>query len=179
MIVVISGPSGVGKTTLVQTLITSSNLPLRRAITCTTRSPRKGERHAIDYYFASEGEFKAGVLSGEFAEVAAVHGHHYGTPISELKPSDDEIIILIIDVHGFRQIRESHKVISFFIITSEYKERLIKRKTEDREGIKIRLETAEEELKSISEYDHVIVNDEITEAIVEMEGIISRERRTN
>jgi guanylate kinase len=169
MIVVISGTSGAGKTTLVYTLIANTTLPMRRAITCTTRPPRKGERHGVDYYFLNEKEFKL----EDKAETAIVYGYHYGTPVEQLATPLNEVVILVIDVEGFRQIRSKHETLSFFIITSEYKERLIKRGTEGNKDIESRLKTAEIELKSISEYDYVIVNDEISEAVAQIEGTIN------
>ncbi len=167
-LVIISGPSGVGKGTVVSLLkeiYAERNEKLYLSISCTTRLPREGEQEGVNYYYISEKEFKKRIKKNDFFEYNIYGtGKYYGTPKSTalkyLKDGYD--VILEIDINGYRQIKEQiPDCLGIFIMASneeELYERLKNRGTEDEELIKIRLETAKEEIKNKDIYDYVVVN---------------------
>jgi len=178
---IVSGPSGVGKTTLYKAVI--STLPnLKHSVSYTTRPPRPGEVDDRDYTFVSRDEFMAMIDKGEFVERAEIHGKLYGTSKKRL----DEIVnsgvdaILDIDIQGAVQLREKYKGgIYIFILPPSLeilKERLRKRLVNSKEEIEKRLKVAVEEIKKYREYDYVIVNKVFEEALKELEAIIISQR---
>ncbi len=185
-LIVVSGPAGVGKTTVVTRLLEGTNLCLRRAITATTREPRPGEVDGTDYYFWSEGEFRATIDSGRMLEWAVVFGRDfYGTPRSEV----DEYrargvgVILVIDVQGAARVREllPNYHLSVFIEPPSFEEleaRLRGRKDMPEERVLRRLATARDELTQADKFHHRIVNRDLSEAVRELERVI-RERFNN
>ena len=169
-ILVLSGPSGAGKSTIINRAASEIG-DFYFSISTTTRAPRDGETHGVEYYFVTKEEFEEGIKSGDFLEYATVHGNYYGTSLKPIKEalSQGKLVIFDIDVQGHRLVREAlgKIVVSAFITPptlSELKKRLIDRCSDDMEVINKRLENAKEEIKAIDEYDYVIINDDIQEA---------------
>jgi guanylate kinase len=182
-LVVVSGPSGVGKTTVVEELIKAKSLPLRRAITATTRPKRAGEVDEVSYHFWTRERFEEEVAKERMFEYATVFGtDYYGTPRSEVEDHRAAGcgVILVIDVQGAARVRElaGRDCLSVFIRPPNFEEleaRLRGRGdlTEDR--IRRRLQTAREELDRAGEFDHEIINADLGTAVRELEALI-RER---
>jgi len=169
-ILVLSGPSGAGKSTIINRAKSEIG-DFYFSISTTTRAPRDGETHGVEYYFVTKEEFEEGIKSGDFLEYATVHGNYYGTSLKPIKEalSQGKLVIFDIDVQGHRLVREAlgKIVVSAFITPptlSELKKRLIDRCSDDMDVINKRLENAKEEIKAIDEYDYVIINDDIQEA---------------
>lgn len=168
-LVVISGPSGVGKGTIIKLLqdrYEEESKKLYLSISCTTRSPREGEENGIHYYFITEKEFKKRIRKNDFLEYNLYGtGKYYGTPRSKvlefLKNGYD--VILEIDINGYKQIKKNYPdCVGIFIMPPNEEElynRLKNRGTESEDIIKVRIETAKEEIKNKDIYDHVIVNE--------------------
>jgi guanylate kinase len=171
-IVVISGPSGVGKTTVCRAIL--SHPRFLRIVTATSRAPRPGEKEGIDYRFLSEERFIEGIRRGDFLETARVHGHLYGTPRKDVESGirEGKLVILNIDVQGARQVREAAAsgrlpITTVFLLPpsmEELRRRLEGRGTEDPEAFRRRLETAALEMGERSRYDHEVVNDGVEAA---------------
>ena len=175
-LIVISGPSGVGKSTLVKQA--RLELPyLEFSVSCTTRQPRAGEVDGKDYFFLSETEFENKVLQGEFLEYAGVFAHRYGTlkseVVSRLQKGAD--VILDIDVQGAKQIRQAAandpeiaSAAQFIMIVppdmATLESRLAGRNSETPESLKLRLSGAQQELSNFRVYDYIVVNDDLTTA---------------
>lgn len=169
---IVSGPSGSGKSTLIREVIARSRWPLRQAISATTRDPRPGEVNGVNYHFWTLPKFQEELARGAFLEYATVHGKHlYGTPRSEVDGYREKGVgvILDIDVQGAAQVRTlfpDH--ISIFVRLSApavYEERLRQRGSETPESIARRMATAIDELARIGEYQYVIENDILDQAI--------------
>ena len=182
LLLVVSGPSGVGKGTLVKALM-DRNPKIKMSVSATTREPRPGEIEGVHYFFKSEEEFKAMADRGEFLEYIHVFGSkYYGTPRSfvEQHLSSGYDVILEIDVQGAMKVKQSFPDAVLMFITapsmSEIKSRLIGRGTETMEQVEKRFATAFEEIKMIPEYDYVIVNDVVDVAVHHMEAILEAER---
>ena len=174
---VITGPSGVGKGTLIRGL--RERVPeLKLSVSATTRPPRPGERDGIDYYFLSEEEFERRVAREDFVEHATYSGHRYGTLRSELERclAQGIPVVLEIELHGARQIRESMpEAIAVFIAppsVDALRARLVGRGTDDPVQVEERLRTAERELEAQPEFGHVIVNDRLEQATAELTRIV-------
>ena len=169
-ILVITGPSGVGKGTLIKGLL--ERVPgLELAVSATTRKPREGEVNGVDYHFLSEADFDRRVAVGEFVEHAEYAGNRYGTLKSELsRPARG--IVLEIDVQGARQVREAlPDAVLIFIEPPSFEAlegRLAGRASDQPEQIERRLAAAREELAAAGEFDHRIVNDDLEHALQEL-----------
>jgi guanylate kinase len=180
-IVVLSGPSGVGKTTIVHRLLASTPVPLRLSVSATTRPPRPNEVDGHDYHFLTHEEFNRRLAAGEFLEWAEVHksGHFYGTLWSELERAKDAgaWALLEIDVEGARNVMNRYpSAITIFLKTpsvDEYERRLRARGTESEEVLQRRLKTAREELEFVDLYRHQIVNDNLDQAVSDIVGILA------
>ena len=180
MVFVITGPSGVGKGTLIRTLL--ERVPqLQLAVSATTRSPRPGEEDGVHYHFLSEAEFDKRVIAGEFLEHADYAGRRYGTLRSELdeRLRNGTPVVLEIEVQGARQVREAMpEAVQVFIAPSSLealRARLIGRGTDDRTEVERRLRVAERELQAQPEFRYVVVNDRLDDAIAELTEIVARE----
>ena len=174
---VITGPSGVGKGTLIQELL--RRLPdLELSVSATTRSPRPGERDAVDYHFLSAEEFQRRLAANEFMEHAAYSGHLYGTLVTEVEPRLEQGVgvVLEIEVQGARQVRERvPDAVPVFIAPpgpEDLRERLERRGTDSQDQIDRRLRVAEEELAAQPEFPHVIVNDRVDRAADELVELV-------
>jgi guanylate kinase len=174
---VITGPSGVGKGTLIRGLL--ERVPqLGLSISATTRSPRPGETDGADYHFLSTEEFDKRVAAGDFVEHATYSGCRYGTLRSELEGrlARGEPIVLEIEVQGARQVRQAMpEALQVFIAPPSrdaLRARLVGRGTDDPEQVDQRLLTAEEELKAQPEFARVVVNDRLEEATDELANIV-------
>ena len=174
---IISGPSAVGKGTIVKR-ITDSDENIRVSVSATTREPREGETEGVSYYFMTDGEFQKSVKEGGFLEHASVHGHYYGTPkapvMSQLEEEHD--VILEIDVQGAMQVKEScpEGVFIFILPPSldELRSRILHRGTESQEDIEIRMNAAEKELEYLPHYDYCVVNEDLDKAVESVKKII-------
>lgn len=176
-LVILSGPSGAGKSTLCKKLFTKiTNYYF--SISTTTRQPRDGEKHGVDYYFTSKEEFQKSIDNDEFLEWAEVHGNYYGTSKIYINKalSKDKLVILDIDVQGQKLIKQKTKnIISIFISTSNLstlQKRLKSRNTDSLEQIEKRLENAISEISQIKKYDFFVVNDDLDTAFEEFYNII-------
>jgi guanylate kinase len=180
-LIIVSGPAGSGKSTLIARAIQEFGPRLRHSVSATTREPRRGEVDGIHYHFWTRDQFEAGIANGEFLEYATVFGRHcYGTPRSEVEPyrATGTGVILDIDVQGAAQLRHTcPDAYSIFLDTppGAYERRLRDRGTDSEEAIARRLAEAQVELARSHEFDRRIVNDDLTRAAHELSAII-RER---
>jgi guanylate kinase len=175
---VITGPSGVGKGTLIARL--RERVPeLELSVSATTRRPRPGERDGVDYHFLEPERFQAHVDAGDFLEHATYSGNRYGTLRSEVdgRLGDRRPVALEIEVQGARQVREAMPdAVAVFIAPPSreaLRERLDARGTDTPEQVEQRLRTAERELEAQSEFAHVVVNDDLDRATDELVAIVS------
>lgn len=176
----VTGPSGVGKGTLIKKLL--ERVPdLELSVSATTRPARPGERDGVDYHFLSEQEFHRRLAEDRFMEHATYAGHRYGTLVSEVEPRLERGagVVLEIEVQGARQIRaRMPEAVLVFVAPpspAALRERLEKRGTDSEEEIERRLRVAGEELAARSEFRHVIVNDEIERAAEELAALVQAE----
>ena len=177
---VITGPSGVGKGTLIRALMERLG-GLELSVSATTRAPRPGERDGVDYHFLSRAEFDRRVAEGEFVEHADYAGRSYGTLRSEL---EDRLragrpVVLEIEVQGARQVRAAMPAaVQVFIAPpslAALRTRLIGRGTDDPQEVERRLRVAEEELAAQPEFGHVVVNDRLDDALERLTAIVADE----
>jgi guanylate kinase len=179
-LIILSGPAGSGKTTLVRRVLAEDPHPLRVSVSVTTRRPREGEVDGRDYHFWTRQRFEEGVRAGAFLETAEVHGRdYYGTLRREV---DDYTprgigVILVIDVQGAAQVRTVRPdAVSVFLLASSlevYEQRLRQRGTEDEATIARRLETAKRELEHVGDYQYQVVNDDLDDAVVQFRAVIA------
>lgn len=181
LLIVISGPSGVGKGTICSELL-KRNDHIRYSVSATTRKPRPGEIHGRDYYFCSVQEFMEMVEAGAFLEWAKVFDNYYGTPVRVVEDTlaQGKHCILEIDVQGALQVKSKMPEGIFIFIVPPSKEELAKRitgrGTENGTEIGKRLQQVDGEMAYLQEYDHVVVNDRIDQAVEKISRIIEMER---
>jgi guanylate kinase len=180
MLVIISGPSGSGKGTVVKRLDPALGYAL--SISVTTRNPRPGETDGRDYFFTNEEEFARMRQENELLEHALFVGHFYGTPRRYVEEQIErgKVVVLEIEITGALQVREQFpQAVLIFLIPptlTELTRRLIARKTEDDISIENRLKKATDEVTLIPRYDYLVVNDEVTRAVDKINHIIAAER---
>jgi guanylate kinase len=179
--IVLAAPSGAGKTTLARALV-SRRADVVFALSATTRPPRPGEQNDVDYRFVNETEFEKLRRSGELLESARVHGHWYGTLRASVTRALDsgKAVVLDIDVRGARRIRDLFPDSAFIFLLPPspeiWSERLVGRGSEDEAERRVRMGTALKELRAVTEFDYVIVNDELDESLEAIESIVDAER---
>lgn len=177
-LIVVSAPSGAGKTTLCSAILKSLD-SIAFSISYTTRKPRGGEVDGVDYYFVSEERFKEMIERGEFAEWAVVHGNYYGTSrktIDDLMERNIDVL-LDIDVQGAKQIKALYpEAVLVFIMPPSFEELKKRLYTRGAENLELRLRRAFEEMREYSFYDYVIINDNLERAISDLRAIIISER---
>jgi len=178
MLIIISGPSGSGKGTVVRALDPAR---FSLSISMTTRKKRPGEVEAVDYFFCTEEEFMRVRGEGGLLEHASFVGHYYGTPrfYVEEQIALGKAVVLEIEVNGALQVKEKFPdAVLIFLIPptrKDLEERLIKRNTEDKETIEDRLLRSEEELRLLPRYDYLVVNDTVPNAVALIETIVRAE----
>lgn len=177
---VITGPSGVGKGTLIREL--RERLPdLELSVSATTRRPRPGEEHGVHYYFLDQDEFERRVAAGDFVEHAGYSGRRYGTLRDELerRTAAGHPVVLEIEVQGARQVRTAMpEAVQIFIAppsTDTLRERLTGRGTDDDEQVASRLQVAVDEIAAQNEFAHKVVNGDLETAVQELVDIVRRE----
>jgi guanylate kinase len=184
LVFVLSGPSGVGKSTLIERL-KRDKFPITHCVTATTRPRRLGEEHGVHYYFLAESEYDALLETGQFLEHAVVHNvYRYGIPLHSIRDGlrRGKDVILAPDVQGASTVRwKLPNAITIFLRPQSLEElvpRLQARGTETMDERRIRMETAEREMLRMSEYDYVIVNraDRLDQAVADLKSIILAER---
>jgi guanylate kinase len=174
---IISGPSGSGKSTLIESVLKNRS-DLQYSISHTTRPPRGNEENGVDYYFISRQTFQEKKAAGDFAEWAEVHGHLYGTLTANIEKAmeNGEDILMDIDVVGARKLLAKFPdAVSIFVAppTMEtLKMRLTQRNTDSPETVMRRLKNAEMEMAHAHCYDHVVVNEDLDEAVARIETIL-------
>ncbi len=182
MILVVSAPSGGGKHAVLSQ-VRDRDASLEYVVSATTRAPRPNERDGVDYHFLTKEAFQAQIEAGAFAEWAEVHGNYYGTPLAELRESmaAGRDTLLEIDVQGMRQIKQTGvELVTAFIMPPSLeilRERLERRAADEPSQMSLRLANAREEMAAWPEFDYVIVNDMLAEAVADLEAIIRAERR--
>ena len=183
-LVVISGPSGAGKTTICRAVV--ERMGLRLSTSATTRRPRRGETDGVDYYFLSPDEFQRRVDAGRFVEWAEVFGNRYGTPVEELDRAarGRRMLLLEIDVQGGIQIKRKYpEALAILILPPEpqaLRARLTKRGTEAPEEAQRRLTKAREEVETARQaraYDVEVVNDDLATAVNDVVSLIQKRRQ--
>jgi guanylate kinase len=177
MVFVITGPSGVGKGTLIRGLL--EQVPeLELSVSATTRKPRPGERDGVEYHFLTPAQFECHVAAGDFVEHATYSGNQYGTLRSELerRVAEGSPVVLEIEVQGARQVREAiPEALAVFIAPPSLeglRTRLVGRGTDSPDQVDDRLRTAEAELEARPEFAHVVVNDRLEDATQELVEIV-------
>lgn len=181
LILVISAPSGCGKTSLIKALLKNTT-NLIRSISFTTRPPRKEERNGVDYNFISEGEFKRRLKKGEFLEWSKPFGHYYATPKGFIKKNINRgrDVILSLDVNGASFFKRNFKnAVSIYILPPSLKalrNRLISRSAEDLKEIGKRLRFAKKDISNLKRYDYAVVNDNFNEAVGGLKAVLVAER---
>ncbi len=180
LLIVLSGPSGVGKGTVCSAL--RERMPeLIYSISATTRKPREGEVEGVNYFFKSRDQFEHMIHHGQLLEWAEYVGNYYGTPAHFVKETIEQgkDIILEIEVQGALKVKQNFPEGVFIFLTppslSELKDRITKRGTETEESIRNRMEVGIEEIKLMEQYDYAVVNDTIEQACQRIESIITAE----
>lgn len=181
LLIVVSGPSGTGKGAIRHQLL--DQLPdVVYSVSCTTRNPRPGEQNGKDYFFLTKEEFLKLKQAGEFLEAAEVYGDYYGTPRRQVEQAlrEGKDVLLEIDTEGARQVRAIYPDGVFIFIAppslQELRNRILKRGTEPEEVMERRLMLAKSELERMREYDYVVVNNEVHQAVATIKAIITAEK---
>ena len=180
LLIILSGPSGVGKNCVRQEIMNSGRLDLTYSISMTTREKREKETDGVDYYFVSEEEFQKNIDAGNFLEWASFVGHRYGTPKDKVEQlrNEGKNVFLEIEINGAKQVLSKvhdSRVISFFLMPPSFaalEKRIRKRQTESEEVIQERLQKGMKEMTMTDDYDHVVINDKVSRAAQEIIDLI-------
>jgi len=181
LLIVVSGPSGVGKGTICEKLVGARD-DISVSVSVTTRKPRVIDKEGVTYFFRSRSEFEEMIKANKFLEWAEYSGNYYGTPVELIdeKLERGEDVILEIEVQGALKVLGKRKdALSVFVAPPDEEAlyaRLRNRGTETEEQIEKRIKAAEEELKHKNKYDYIVVNDVLEDAVVEIERIIKNEK---
>ena len=177
-LIILSGPAGSGKTTLITRVLETAGLPLRQSISATTRPPRPNERNGVDYYFLTLQEFEAKIKAGEFLEWVQQYGHYYGTPrapVDKLRRQGLGVV-LVIDVYGAEQVRRlCPESVTIFVSPSSpeiLEQRLRQRATESEGELQKRLTRARAELLRAGEYQFHVTNDDLDMTVRDLTDIL-------
>lgn len=181
LLLVISGPSGAGKGTLCKELL-RNNENFWLSVSATTRAPRKGEMHGVNYFFKTKEDFLEKLEKKDFLESAEVYGNYYGTPkesvLSKIEEGKD--VILEIDIQGALKVKETYPEGVFIFILppsmEELKRRIIKRDSETEQSLMTRFKSAYKEVNYVSKYNYAVINDEVQSAATKIESIITAEK---
>ncbi|WEB67857.1 guanylate kinase [Limosilactobacillus fermentum] len=182
MLIVLSGPSGVGKGTVRKAIFDQPGNDFQYSISMTTRKPRPGEVNGKDYFFVSKEEFEQKIQAGEMLEYAKYVDNYYGTPLKWINNTLDagKDVFLEIEVNGAMQVRSKSPNGVFIFLTPpdlmELKQRLIHRGTDSMEVINKRIKKAFSEIEMMQNYDYAVVNDEVPNAVEKVKEIIRSER---
>jgi len=182
LLIVISGPSGVGKDTVIERM-KERQLPFHFVVTATTRPPRPNEVHGVDYYFVSKDEFADMIDKGELLEYAIVYDDYKGIPKADVRQAlaSGKDVIMRIDVQGAATVRELCPDALLIFLTTESEEELVRRlqerKSENTEGLRLRIATARREMTRVNEFDYVVINRDcqLDEAVDTISAIIRAE----
>ncbi|WP_050697941.1 guanylate kinase [Anaeromassilibacillus senegalensis] len=181
LLIVLSGPSGAGKDTILHTLLQKSQ-DLRLSVSATTRNPREGEVDGRDYFFVTKEQFLSMRQNGEVLESAEYCGNYYGTPAKPIRDWMDagSDVVLEIEVQGGGQIKQKcPDCVSVFILppsVGELERRLRDRGTESEEAIQKRLQAARQEILQAKAYDYVVINDTVDNAVAAIQHIVAAEK---
>lgn len=182
LLVVVSGPSGAGKDTIINEVVKDKNINAWISISMTSRPPRGKEENGKDYFFVSREEFEDNIKKGNLLEYAEYNGNYYGTPKHKINEYLDKGIdvILIIEIQGALQIKELIPEALFIFIMppsmEELKTRLINRGTDSEDKIISRFKTAYQEINEVTKYNYVVVNDELEKAVNKVSSILLAEK---
>lgn len=181
LLIVLSGPSGVGKGTVRQAIFSQEDTKFEYSISVTTRKPREGERNGVDYFFKSREEFEHMIENKKLLEWAEYVGNYYGTPVDYVEQtlSEGKDVFLEIEVQGALQVREAFPEGLFIFLAppslSELQNRIITRGTEFEELIRNRMAAAKEEIEMMDAYDYVVENDDVELACERIKAIVLAE----
>ena len=181
LLIIISGPSGVGKGTIRSYFMNDESLKLAYSISMTTRSPRVGEKDGVDYIFTTKEAFEEAIKNGELLEWAEFVGNYYGTPMEEVEKlrNEGKNVLLEIEVQGATQVREKcPDALTIFIIPPNMEERIRGRRSEPEEIVQQRLAKASKEMKMMDNYKYIVCNDDPKLAADLISSIIKRHMET-
>lgn len=181
LLIVLSGPSGVGKGTVRKAIFDSEDHDFQYSISMTTRQMREGEVEGVDYYFRTREEFEAMIEAGEMLEYAEYVGNYYGTPLTYVNQTLDsgKDVFLEIEVQGAQQVKDKVPDGVFIFLTPpdlvELKSRIVGRGTDEEAVIEERMRVAREEIEMMALYNYAVVNDEVPLAVKRIKRIIASE----
>ncbi|ADI27356.1 guanylate kinase [Geobacillus sp. G4] len=181
LLIVMSGPSGVGKGTVRKALFSQPDINLHYSVSVTTRKPREGEVEGVDYFFRTREQFEQMIRENKLLEWAEYVGNYYGTPIDYVEKTlaEGKDVFLEIEVQGAMKVRRAFPEALFIFLAppslTELEKRIMGRGTESKELIENRLRAAKEELEMMDEYDYVVENDEVELACERIKAIVIAE----
>ncbi|UQS81621.1 guanylate kinase [Bombilactobacillus folatiphilus] len=181
MLIVLSGPSGVGKGTVRKAILEDSAIQFKYSVSMTTRQKRMGEQDGVDYFFRTKEQFETEIAQGGMLEYAKYVDNYYGTPLRYVQQTLDAgtDVFLEIEVNGAMQVRQKMPDGVFIFLTppdlASLRDRIINRGSEDQSTIDKRMDKARQEIKMMSNYDYAVVNDQVSNAVQRIEQIVRSE----